>query len=242
MLNDFTMRDIIIQEIRRLAAANEGQVPGQKFFENETGIASHQWRGRFWARWSDALSEAGFAPNQLSIKSDIDNMMRGLVIACRHYKHIPTGSEMEILRRSNPSVPHPNVIRSNLGGRSEVIESLLNYTSKSDDLSDIAEMLSKISNKTLSDADTGKKIDGYVYLIKSGNFYKIGRSDNAERRFKQISIALPEKSDLFHVIRTDDPSGIEAYWHRRFANRRMNGEWFKLTSQDVAAFKRRKFQ
>ena len=77
--------------------------------------------------------------------------------------------------------------------------------------------------------------------MKSGRYYKIGRSSFVEKRNYEIGIKLPEELKIIHKIKTDDPFGIEAYWHKRFEDKRKGGEWFDLSSSDVKAFRRRPF-
>jgi Meiotically up-regulated gene 113 len=236
------MRDHIINEIRRLAAQNGGQAPGNRAFVSATGIVEAKWRGKYWARWGDALIEAGFQPNQWTGKTDSDAIISGVISACRHYGRFPTNSEIDMLRLSDRSIPAPNVIKSNFGRRPDLIAALKAFIGKDTEYADVLAMLPAIAVTRASSSKGTKPVDGHVYLLKSGDFYKIGRSDELERRVKEIRTALPDVATLIHPITTDDPPGIEAYWHRRFADRRANGEWFKLTPEDVKAFMRRKFQ
>ena len=71
-----------------------------------------------------------------------------------------------------------------------------------------------------------------------GSRYKIGRTNAFGRRRRELSIQLPFDTRKVHVIETDDPPGVEAYWHQRFSTKRINSEWFELDGNDVAAFKR----
>ena len=77
---------------------------------------------------------------------------------------------------------------------------------------------------------------GIVYLLKAGPYYKIGMTKDFANRLDQIKLQLPFPVEVIHKIETDDPHGIETYWHKRFSDKRTNGEWFVLSNADVAAF------
>ena len=237
-------REFIIGEIQRLAAANQGQAPGYKAFRSATSVQEHEWRGLHWARWGDALAEAGFAPNEWQARLDPDAILESFAVTCRRLAHIPTTAEMDMRRRTEPDVPSTKTLRAHFGGQAEALDRLRQWVAERPAFADVAAILGSARPRAITAAPrrAAAPSDGFVYLIRSGPHHKIGRGSELERRVKQIRVALPDAAVLEHSIRTDDPAGIEAYWHRRFADRRANGEWFKLTPADVAAVKRRTFQ
>lgn len=232
------MRERIIAEIQRIAK-EIGRAPGRDVFQKYTGIKTHQWSGKIWASWGDALKEAGLEGNTLQGKSDPHSMLKAVGDAALALGKMPTTAELQLYLQ-NSDGPSAKTIFNTYTPRQRLVAALRDWVVSNPDYASILKLLPTTSPEAAG--DKSQRSDGYVYLIKSGEFYKIGRSDELERRVKEIRIALPEAAILEHTIATDDPSGIEAYWHRRFADRRANGEWFKLSKTDIQAFKKRKFQ
>src|SRR5438270_10258909 len=72
------VREQIISEIRRIARENGGAPPGMLQFARKSGIRKSAWMGRIWPRWSDALREAGFAPNPACPRLEDDDMLAAI--------------------------------------------------------------------------------------------------------------------------------------------------------------------
>ena len=236
------MRDRILNEIRRLAAANGGQPPGWNTFSKATGIRIHEWRGVYWSKWGDATREAGFEPNTPITAYTNEYFLEKLSEAARHFGAIPNTIQMAMYRRTNPSFPARQTFNVNFASRAEMLSQLRKWVGEHSEFADVAALFPPEEENEAGEKATRTQ-DGYVYLIQWGEVYKIGRGQDLEKRVKQVRTGLPESGKLIHAIRTDDPPGIEAYWHRRFADERTeNGEWFRLSKPDIAAMKRRKFQ
>ncbi len=240
-------KDDILAAIRLEAELAGGVPPGSKRFEKQTGIRHHEWSGVYWARWGDALTEAGYRPNVWgadAARSD-DELAEALAEQVRAFGRWPAKADLLLAKRSDPSVPHPDGLARRVGGVDEQRAFLLNWVLSHDGWGDVAATLRPIVNSharsAARSASGAPLVTGFVYLLKSGNHYKIGRSNSTGRRAYEVALQMPERVETIHEIGTDDPEGMETYWHRRFAARRVNGEWFTLTSEDIAAFTRRTY-
>jgi hypothetical protein len=234
----------ILAEIRRTAEGNGGVPLGRERFFQETGIKESDWSGVYWARWSDSIEEAGFAANRLQGAYDEDLLLERYAALVRELGKVPVNPELRLKRRTDPTFPSHNTF-ARFGDKQRLLTRVIEFCRSRSNLGDVVQIcLAQIQEPNLDSRKHYKLADdefGFVYLIQSGRFYKIGRTNALGRREYELSIQLPEKAVTLHSIRTDDPIGIEAYWHKRFESRRKNGEWFELTREDVAAFKRRKF-
>ncbi|MCB1416564.1 MAG: GIY-YIG nuclease family protein [Nitratireductor sp.] len=234
-------KEFIVSEIRRVAK-NLGRAPGRVVFEKQTGIRMPEWYGIHWRSWGDALEEAGYQPNRKQQKLSSEEVLRKYAEAIRHFGRIPAEIDIRMYSRKRSDFPGHTTFGNHFGDKDRLLAAISEFIHANDDFADLRIIVPKTDNQSEANQGSSLTKEGLVYLLRSGDHYKIGRSEDLEKRVKQISVALPNAVTLEHSIRTDDPAGIEAYWHRRFGDRRANGEWFSLTKEDIRAFKRRKFQ
>ncbi len=239
-------KEYIIDEILRTTKENAGVPLGVGRFKKETGIKTSDWYGKYWSKWGDALREAGYEPNKKQEPYDIEWLIKKLIELIREKGRFPTDGELRLKAFNDSTFPAHSTFSKRMGkGKHERARMIVEYCENHPELSDVKGICLPIcaSKKKIENGEIESITENFwfVYLIKSGKYYKIVRSYSPGRREYEVKLAVPEKAEIVHKISTDDPVGIEAYWHKRFEDKRKSGEWFELTSPDVKAFKRRKF-
>lgn len=231
-------KEAIIAEIKRTATENGSKPLGRERFERLTGIKAYDVN-RYWARWSDALIEAGFQPNSLNAAYDDSLLLSKLAELTIELGKFPTKNEIRLKSFSDQNFPSPNTF-DRLGNKHHLVTKLIAYCSNEAEYVNAIEILRQIPIASLGESvNNGEVKYGFVYLVKGHpGEYKIGRTNLVDRRLSELGATASIEQELVHEIKTDDPAGVEAYWHRRFADKRMRGEWFKLSPDDVKTFKR----
>ncbi|MFA6446849.1 MAG: GIY-YIG nuclease family protein [Patescibacteria group bacterium] len=240
-MSNITKQDIL-DAIRKTAEKNGGSPLGAARFESESGFKPYDWE-KFWTKFGDAQREAGFVPNQFSFAYADELLIQKLIDLIRKLNRFPGRRDLTVAKNSNAAFPSESAFRRFGNTKKEQAKKVYTYIKDKNGYEDIVNICTLIIKETLGQKNLEKNGNksgeiGEVYLFKSGRYYKIGKTNDTVRRGAELRIQLPEKMDLIHSIKTDDPSGIEAYWHKRFEAKRMQGEWFDLNSADIKAFKR----
>jgi hypothetical protein len=159
------VRDLILNEIRRLAEANGGKPLGFRLFESETGIRQAAWRGVYWARWSDAVAEAGLQPNVRLAKMDEGLFLTQLAEAFRNFGKVPVLAELRIYRRSHPDFPHRAIVR-HFKSVANMHHRLAEWAGTNEGYADVAAML--VDGVSDAEPENKRSAEGFVYLIRWG--------------------------------------------------------------------------
>ena len=225
----------ILDAIRRIAASNNGLAPGSQRMATELGLRKADWYPNLWVRWGDAVRDAGLQPNSFAVAVPDEAMILKYIALIRKLGRFPIEADLRLQR-----------VRGNVerfGSKRQRVIKVLEYCRAHTGFDDVIPLCEAVvATRPSPREELGNPVVrgvGFVYLIKHDNRaeYKIGRTFNPIRREGEIRLELPEKLQPVHYIKTDDPAGVEKYWHDRFAKQAKEGEWFALTVADVQAFK-----
>lgn len=242
-------RDHILAQVRRLAELNGGEPVGERTFRADTRLSRRRLQSAGFPNYGAAVEAAGFARKTLQQAFPDDQLFQPLARLTREKGHFPTTNERQVERYRDSTFPGYDAYARR--AKLEPLEqALLRWCRKRESFQDVVAILEatlKGGGRPRPSARRNRRVvNGYVYLMRYGNQgrdYKIGSTENVARRESQLDMMSPTDVRRVHVIETDDPRGIEKYWLERFADRRIKTkEVFRLTPEDVAAFKSRDYQ
>ncbi len=185
----------IIDEIKRTARENGGKPLGKMKFAKITGIQNHNWLGKYWARWGDAVKEAGYEPNKLQGLLSDDFLIEKIIPFIKELGKFPVAEELRMRARHVKDFPSQSVF-CRVGKKPMLAKKIIEYCEKKGELEEVINICRPILVVDELESDIPGKsepADGFVYLIKSGRYYKIGKTYDVGRRKYDIKLQLPEE-------------------------------------------------
>lgn len=201
-----------------------------------------EWRGHYWTTWNEYLAEAELEYSEKSLRMADAEIFEALAKCIKHYGKWPSPMAMRLYSKNVNHLPGYKTLKLR-GDKRTLASQIAIFLVDKPEYADVRQICLSITTEssTKSTISDGAIITGYVYLQKhEKGRYKIGCSGSPNRRAREIGLKLPYRVELVHSIPSVAPSALERYWHLRFDNKHIDGEFFKLNADDVKAFKRRK--
>jgi hypothetical protein len=125
--------------------------------------------------------------------------------------HFPVEGEIRRQSKQDSSFPSHTVLGfKRFGGKGKLAAKIINFCRTQGGLDDVIKICTELASPDGPSSQESNELVpaepiGFVYLMKSGRYYKIGRSAAVGRREYELGIQLPEKVATVHTIKTDDP-------------------------------------
>ncbi len=89
--------------------------------------------------------------------------------------------------------------------------------------------------EVMKNKNNNRAVKGIIYILKSGEYYKIGKTKNLPSRLDTLAVGVrvPFDIQLVHSFKSNDYNSAEAGLHKTFESKRTDGEWFVLSQEDV---------
>jgi hypothetical protein len=136
-------------------------------FFRETGIKESDWKGKYWARWNDAVVEAGLEPNQKTSAYEEGPLIEKFISLMRELGRFPVVAEIRMKVRKDPTFPNDKTF-GRFGSKPEFAGKILDYCRSRSGYDDVAALCATVAHHPNTDEDEGQIAIGYVYLMKSG--------------------------------------------------------------------------
>lgn len=120
----------ILDEIKRTTLENKSVPLGMHRFCSVTGIKRVDWMGKYWARWGDAIREAGFEPNKMQTGYKDDYLIESVIQLALEIGHFPLYYELKMKAYNDEEFPAVDTFRINLGKKDQLILKVREYCQK----------------------------------------------------------------------------------------------------------------
>lgn len=80
----------------------------------------------------------------------------------------------------------------------------------------------------------------HVYIIKDidiSGYCKIGRTNDLHTRLATFEVKLPFEIEVIAIIPCENSTRLERQLHTQYASKRIRGEWFCLSTDDLEAIR-----
>ena len=81
--------------------------------------------------------------------------------------------------------------------------------------------------------EPGPSSSGWIYVLRAGDYYKIGRAKDPIDRYSQLATLPPWPTEIVTTFECNEYEKMEKELHDLFSAKRANGEWFALDAEDV---------